>query len=213
MDYKYSVCVILRDGFIDTDNSFLSQNNKSFKSFEKYLAVYIFKDEGLAKLIQNFKIDTRSRAGLHLDCQDYNLPTQIEKIIITRERFESRFMTEFVGGKFSSEKSDDLMSELETKVEVGKLEFSAEAQAVFDAGRELWKYYFTQISQNPTENVSKNPSLYDIKAYFQGVDESGRMNNKSEDEKYNLLITNLRQGLEVLSFKIQPKVYEFGFLR
>jgi len=62
-------------------------------------------------------------------------------------------------------------------------------------------------------NVSKNPSLYDIKAYFQGADESGRMNNKSNDEKYNLLIANLRGNLEVLSVKIQPKVYEFGFLK
>jgi very-short-patch-repair endonuclease len=107
------------------------------------------------------------------------------------------------------------------------LQFSPEAQAVFEAGKELWKYYFENIGDKkstpsslrdttPQEGnlgKSKNPSLYDIKSYFQGADENGRMNNKSNDEKYNLLIANLRESLEVLSHKIQPKVYEFGFLK
>jgi hypothetical protein len=116
-----------------------------------------------------------------------------------------------------------------------QLEFSPEAKAVFEAGRELWRYYFEKLKiprafGSPLERgkivvkilPSKgdaqraegitNPSLYDIKAYFQGVDESGRMNNKSRDENYNLLIAKLRESLEILATKIQPKVYEFGFL-
>ena len=143
------------------------------------------------------------------------------------ERFESHFMTEFMGGKLKLEKSDDLMSKLETKVKAGKLEFSPEAKAVFEAGQELWKYYFENIGDvkstpsslrdaTPQEGnlgKSKNPSLYDIKAYFQGVNDKGRMNNSSKDEKYNELIANLRENLEILGAKIQPKVYEFGFLK
>jgi hypothetical protein len=39
------------------------------------------------------------------------------------------------------------------------------------------------------------------------------MNNKSDDEKYNELMGNLREALKVLAQKIEPKVYEFGFLR
>ena len=136
-----------------------------------------------------------------------------EQEVNAPERFESHFMTDFIGGKFGLEKTDDLMGELDTKVEAGKLEFSPEAKVVFEAGQELWKYYFTKINQNPSENVSKNPSLYDIKAYFQGVNEKGRMNNSSKDEKYNLLIISLREALEVLAVKIQPRVYEFGFLK
>jgi hypothetical protein len=136
-----------------------------------------------------------------------------EQEVNAPERFESHFMTDFIGGKLKLEKTDDLMSKLETKVEAGKLEFTVEAKAVFEAGQELWKYYFTKINQNPSENVSKNPSLYDIKAYFQGVNEKGRMNNSSKDEKYNLLIISLREALEVLAVKIQPRVYEFGFLK
>jgi len=117
--------------------------------------------------------------------------------------------------------NDELFaSTQESFVPTERLEFSPQAQAVFEAGRELWQYYFEIKSTpsslrdaTPQEGNLGNPSLYDIKAYFQGQNDGGRMNNKSEDEKYNLLITNLRQGLEVLSFKIQPKVYEFGFLR
>jgi hypothetical protein len=88
-----------------------------------------------------------------------------------------------------------------------KREFSAEAQAVFDAGKELWKYYHAQ----PQCNV--NASLYDIKEYFQGRNDKGKMNNTSADEKYSELIDNLRNKLKILAGKIAPKVYEYGFLK
>ena len=42
----------------------------------------------------------------------------------------------------------------------GPLEFSQEAQAVLDAGRELWRYYHKQARANP------NASYYDIKMQF-----------------------------------------------
>jgi hypothetical protein len=38
------------------------------------------------------------------------------------------------------------------------------------------------------------------------------MNNKSEDEEYNELIGNLREKMKILAKKIEPKVYEYGFL-
>ena len=85
-------------------------------------------------------------------------------------------------------------------------EFSEEAKAVFDAGRELWKYYHSK----PFVNV--NASYYDIREYFQGRNEKGRMNNRSEDEKYMELIRELRNKLDFLADKIKPKVYEYGFL-
>jgi len=62
------------------------------------------------------------------------------------------------------------------------------------------------VSYNP------NASLYNIREYFQGRNESEKLNNKSSDQKYTQLIANLRESLKILSFKIQPKVYEFGFL-
>jgi hypothetical protein len=38
------------------------------------------------------------------------------------------------------------------------------------------------------------------------------MKQKSLDETYNALIKDLRQKLSVLAEKIEPKVYEYGFL-
>jgi hypothetical protein len=58
-----------------------------------------------------------------------------------------------------------------------------------------------------------NASLYDIREYFQGRNEAGKMNNKSTNEEYSKLIAKLRDKLKLLAVKIQPKVYEYGFLR
>ena len=38
------------------------------------------------------------------------------------------------------------------------------------------------------------------------------MNNKSQDKIYNELIGDLRGKMDILSEKITPKIYEFGFL-
>jgi hypothetical protein len=39
------------------------------------------------------------------------------------------------------------------------------------------------------------------------------MNAKSADETYTVLIATLRGALKTLTVKIQPKVYEYGFLK
>jgi len=71
----------------------------------------------------------------------------------------------------------------------------------------LWKYYHTQ------PNCNVNASLYDIREYFQGRNENGKMNNKSSDETYTKLIADLRESLKILAQKIEPKVYEYEFLK
>ena len=89
----------------------------------------------------------------------------------------------------------------------GEFTFSTEATAVFNAGLELWKYYHKQ------KDINANASLYDIREYFQGRNEAGKMNNKSKDEKYMSLINDLREKLKQLANKIAPKVYEYEFLK
>ncbi len=104
--------------------------------------------------------------------------------------------------------SSDGVSSLEFRaVPSQPLVFSTEAQSVFDAGRALWTYYHAQ------KDVNVNASLYDIKEYFQGRNDKGRMNSKSTNEDYNALIGTLRQALKVLAKKIEPKVYDYGFLK
>jgi len=84
--------------------------------------------------------------------------------------------------------------------------FSVQAQNVFDAGRELWRYYHRQ------KDCNVNASFYDIREYFQGRNEAGRMNSKSDDEMYNKLLGELRLAMRLLGEQIKPKIYEYGFL-
>jgi hypothetical protein len=103
------------------------------------------------------------------------------------------------------------------------LVFSPEATAVFNAGRELWTYYHTHPSTSSGYATSSgyveskpynvNASLYDIREHFQGRNDKGRMNSKSNDARYMELISELRSKLAVLADKIKPKVYEYGFLK
>ncbi len=110
-----------------------------------------------------------------------------ESEVDAREKFASHFMTDFLKGR----------------------EFSPEAAAVFDAWRELWRYYH----EKAWEGYLVNASLYEIREYFQGRNEKGKMNNKSSDEKYMELIGALRSCLKVLGDKIAEKVYEYEFLK
>ena len=71
----------------------------------------------------------------------------------------------------------------------------------------MWKYYHTKDAANP------NASLYDIKEFFQGRNESGKMNASSDDPVYTKLLDDLKTALRALGEKIKPKVYEYGFLR
>ncbi len=133
-----------------------------------------------------------------------------ESEVEARERFESHFMVDFMNGKIKPEnqpQADLFATQTETFIPTEKMQFSAEATAVFDAGRELWRYYHAQ------PNVNVNASLYDIKEYFQGRNDKGKMNNSSSDEHYNELVKALRDALKLLARKIEPKVYEYGFLK
>jgi len=99
----------------------------------------------------------------------------------------------------------------------GPLEFSAEARALFDAGRELWRRYRAADAapQAPQDRppANANASLYDIREHFRGRDAVGRMSAKSRDGRFNELDAALRAALMALAKKIEPKVYEHGFLK
>lgn len=128
-----------------------------------------------------------------------------EQDVNSREKFESNFMSKFIQGKLKKETTADLFGFHEHKPTA--IEFSTEAQEVFNVGRELWRYYHKQ------QNCNVNASLYDIKEYFQGRNEQGKMNNKSDDETYMKLIKGLRENLRQIELKIEPKIYEYGFLK
>lgn len=94
---------------------------------------------------------------------------------------------------------------------VNPVQISPAARAVLDAGRELWRYYHAQPHANP------NASYYDIRRHFQGMKTTAKgkeqMNPTSADETYNALLSTLRAAMKKLAAQIEPKVYDYGFLR
>ena len=125
-----------------------------------------------------------------------------------KEKFSSHFMTDFLSGRLGREKAEtgDLFAGNLDLIPKEPVVFSPEAQAVLDAGRDLWRYYHAQPNANP------NAALYDIRLHFQGCKPNGHMNPKSDDARYTELISTLRTALKALAKKIEPKVYEHGFL-
>uniref|UniRef100_UPI0007510893 hypothetical protein n=1 Tax=Treponema endosymbiont of Eucomonympha sp. TaxID=1580831 RepID=UPI0007510893 len=112
-----------------------------------------------------------------------------ETEVDAKDKFESDFMSSFLKGRA----------------------FSAEAAAVNDAGRELWRYYHAKAKTDTSAPV--NASYYDIREYFQGRTENGAMNARATDETYCRLIKNLRDALRTLAKKLAPKTYVYGFLK
>ncbi|GAA9982914.1 hypothetical protein VN0969_13650 [Helicobacter pylori] len=133
-----------------------------------------------------------------------------ETEVNAKERYSSHALLDFLKGKIKEE-GDSLF--LNAKKENKPLEFSPSASRVFDAGREIYRYYHTQDFTNPHYNV--NASLYDIKEFFQGRNAQGKLNlpTKAKDKHYKQLYANLQDALKDLAKEIQPKVYEYGFLR
>ncbi len=133
-----------------------------------------------------------------------------ETEVKAKERYSSHALLDFLKGKIKEE-GDSLF--LNAKKENKPLEFSQSASNVSDAGKEIYCHYHKQASTNPHYNA--NASLYDIKEFFQGRNAQGKLNlpAKAKDEKYKQLYANLQDALKDLAKEIQPKVYEYGFLR
>ena len=145
-----------------------------------------------------------------------------EEDVGAQDCFASHFMCDFLKGKVDD--SPDAPQSLFDGVASGndcgaagvralpsRVVISDEARAVLEAGCELWRYYHKQPKANP------NASYYDIRKFFQGVkvDAKGKekMNATSGDADYNERLAALKQAMKELAAKIEPKVYEYGFLR
>ncbi len=133
-----------------------------------------------------------------------------ETEVNAKERYSSHALLDFLKGGIK-EKGDSLF--LNAKKENKPLEFSQSALNVSDAGKKIYRHYHTQASTNRHYNA--NASLYDIKEFFQGRNAQGKLNlpAKAKDEHYKQLYANFQDALKDLAKEIQPKVYEYGFLR
>ncbi len=123
-----------------------------------------------------------------------------------KKTFKSTFMSDYLRGKNTPATDAELFGA--GSVCTPSLQnLSPEAQAVYDAGLALWRYYHSQL------NAIADASFYDIRLHFQGTNDKGTMNTKSDDATYTNLITDLREKMKLLAKRIEPKVYEYGFLK
>lgn len=146
-----------------------------------------------------------------------------EEEVRAQEMFKSHFMTDFINGRVDKRWAkmnrkegeagifDNDNAATPSDIHFAEMHFTPAAEAVFDAGRELWRYYHAQPHAVP------DASLYDIRLHFQGTttDAKGqeRMNAESGDAHYMQLIDRLRQAMKALAAQIAPKVFDYGFLK
>lgn len=215
------------------DSNWLNDRDQFLYPNENWKSDFEFQSDCLTNTLFTNNISSSFGTNHWIPFTEYEVDAQA--------KFESNFMTDFMKGKIASPSPSEggeqqklftsscqpehnacqpeLVSgspEMLNRVQHDKaLVFSPEATAVFDAGRELWKYYHKTIPHNapPSGAGGLNASLYDIREYFQGRNDKGRMNSKSDDVMYMELIGNLRAQLAILADKIKPKVYEYGFLK
>ena len=86
--FRYSVFIILRDGFIDNQNSFLNKEIAVFDTFQEKL-LFENTDEKLHKLFEDFEQNKDLKSGIWLDFGDYDLAPNIEKIYIYKENSQN----------------------------------------------------------------------------------------------------------------------------
>lgn len=103
------------------------------------------------------------------------------------ERFESDFMVQYLADK----------------------QLSAEAVAVLDAGRELWQAYFAYTDERSVRDEFKlnraDVGWYQIRNALKRRNETG--------DAPLVDFTRLSNAYELLSTKLRPLVYEYGFLK
>lgn len=141
-----------------------------------------------------------------------------EREVDAPDKFKSNFMAEFIHGKYKAPQSaGTLFGEEESLIPTEPIQFTPAAQAVMDAGRKIWYYYLHHKDKSnelyAVDSINVNASFYDIRAYFQGRDEKGKMNSDSKDETYMALLRELRTYQKVLAKQIEKKVYQYGFLK
>ncbi|HEC1792502.1 TPA: hypothetical protein R1734_000807 [Campylobacter lari] len=189
----FSVRHAIKATWLNDRDQFLSPNDL-YKNDDE------FKNNCLAFMLFHGQNRISAKEGVN-----HFIPFSEKELGITQEAFKSDFMYKFINGKIKNE--DVLFDDT-----LDKVEFSNEAKELLKAGKELFKYYHTHKEK---AGYLVNASLYDIKEFFQGRDEKGKMNmpSKAKDEHYKILLSDLNLALDILAKKIEPKIYEYGFLR
>ncbi len=159
-----------------------------------------FQNDSLIYMLFSLTNNTRSSEG-----ENYLNPYCEEDFGLTKE-MSCHFMYKYIHGLYRQKHPQTSFGGIQI-IPAEPLVFSTEANNVLAAGNALWGYYYRQ----PNSNV--DATYYDIREYFQGRSEiTGNMKSVSDDEEYNRLHNELRTAHNILKRKLEPKVYEHGFL-
>ena len=150
-----------------------------------------FKNDCLIWMLFHGKNLTASADNLEWNNKKWSIVNHFipfsESEVGASERFESDFMVQYLADK----------------------KLSSEAQLVFDAGRELWKAYFSTTDIYQVRNDLKlnraDVGWYQIRKALEARNSSGDFAPVSFDE--------FKKCYEKLSDKLRPQVFELGFLR
>ena len=201
------------------EHNWLNDRDQFFHPNEGWKTDYEFQLDCLAYTLFHGQNRISSEQGTNhwipFTEQELNAPDNFQS------HFMSDFIRDFLKGKHTIASSEaptlfdtDSSSVLADIPESDTPAFSAEATEVMEAGKALWHYYLHHKDgelYGAAPNI--NASFYDIRAYFQGRNEKGKMNSESSDEKYTALIKDLRAKQKTLAARIAEKVYEYGFLK
>ena len=183
-------------------HTWIKHNDQFMFPEQNWNVDFDFQNDCLIFLLFHEKNNIRSEFGTN------NWIPFNEQEVDAKEKFSSNFMSNFINGKLKNNDSDEIsLFENESFNTKNPRLFSLESEKVLNSGRKLWKYYHSK------ENVNVNASLYEIREYFQGRNDNGKMNNSSDDGVYTELISELRDSLKGLAKKIESKVYEYRFLK
>jgi hypothetical protein len=150
-----------------------------------------FKNDCIAWMLFNGSNLTASANDLEWEGKRWSIVNHFipftEEDVGSPERFESDFMVKYLAGK----------------------KFSSEAESVFNEGKKLWQAYFAHTDSHSIREQFKlnRPDVgwYQIRNAIKARNES--------DDYVPTSFSAFETAYKVLTDKITPQVYEFGFLR
>jgi hypothetical protein len=86
---------------------------------------------------------------------------------------------------------------------------SSESLAVLHCGLAAWRHYFTFQTRS---DFNHNAGIYEIKEFFRGRNNNGRLNSNGPHATFENLMKNLMAAYKPLSEKLASKCHEHGFL-
>ncbi len=193
-------------------NHFIPFNASELRPKEGFLSefMYRFINGKIQNVESQFCHTEQSEVSNKQSKRDVSLNAQLDKVESKKANVESQKETRSKLTQGSFKEMEEYTPKKINFIPQKPLEFSKEAKEVFNAAKELFIYYH-EVAKH-SENYLNDAALYDIKAYFQGYNAKNKMNAKSEDEGYNARLDRLKLALKELSAKIEPKIYEHGFL-